>query len=181
MLNIANRNKIETDRLILRHYQKNDLKDIFKNYASDKDVARYFCWDHPYRNLQETKKAVERWEKVGGVIKKYRYYIEIKKTHEVIGFCSIVPRDNGVPDLGYAIGRKWWNQGIMSEACKAFIATLFLDGYDKIAVKAEFFNIASLKVIKKCGFKFIEQKALFYPKLNRCIIFNYYELNKIKK
>ena len=39
---------LETDRLILRRYQAEDYKAMYKNWASDSQVTKYLMWPtHP--------------------------------------------------------------------------------------------------------------------------------------
>ena len=64
----------------------------------------------------------------------------------------------------------------MSEACKALIDYLFELGYPKILIRADERNIASNRVIEKCGFTFINKERA----INRSeeVTVNCYELQK---
>ena len=58
-------------------------------------------------------------------------------------------------EIGYCIGRKWWHQGIMSEALKA-VMDFFFDtvGANRIESRHDPNNPHSGLVMKKCGMKY---------------------------
>ena len=84
------------------------------------------------------------------------------------------------PEIGYCLSRKYWNQGLMTEACKAFIKYLFDIGFTKVLIKAVVENIGSNRVIEKCGFKFTHQEHLEHqsPFKPNPVTLNCYELIK---
>ena len=172
----------ETNRLVLRYLDDTDLDAVFSNYANDDEVTKYLTWT-THQSIEDTKKVFEMWKKESLNLKKFHYFIEWKETHELIGSCSVVEFVNGNPEIGYVLGRKWWNPGFMTEACKKLIELLFQEGYTKILIKAAVNNVASLKVIQKCGFQFIKQEEVFCPLKNQTHLCNFYELynNKLPK
>lgn len=169
--------KLETNRLILRYLEDSDLESVYYNYANDDEVTKYLMWP-THKSLNETKKIMDLWKHEDERLKKYHYFIELKETHELIGSCAVANFINGFPEIGYVIGRKWWNQGIMTEACNKLIEVLFNDGYNKIIIRAEVANIASNKVIEKCGFKFVKQELVAVPLKNKEVLCNCYEKTK---
>ena len=77
----------------------------------------------------------------------YAMYVE----SEIVGFINDVGYENGTIEVGYFISPKHWNRGFCSEALKAVIIELFRIGFH--TVKAGYFeeNIASRRVMEKCG------------------------------
>ena len=67
----------ETERLILRRYEKEDVRDLFE-YLSDKEVVKY----EPYKPLtfEETKENLE-W-RIGT---NEMIAVELKNSHKMIG------------------------------------------------------------------------------------------------
>ena len=59
---------------------------------------------------------------------------------------------NRAAEIGYAIGRKYWGQGITAEACSALVDWAF-EEYDlaRICARAELENRQSLRVMEKLG------------------------------
>ena len=51
---------IETDRLLLRKYEITDSDDMFRNWVTDPEVSRFWCWK-PHGNIDETKLLLQGW------------------------------------------------------------------------------------------------------------------------
>ena len=66
----------------------------------------------------------------------------------------------------------------MSEACLRVIDFLFSLGYRKVYLRAQIENVASNRVIKKCGGKFIECKEMDRSLKNDKVIVNCYVVTK---
>ena len=66
----------------------------------------------------------------------------------------------------------------MTEACQALIKYIFALGYKKIVIAADENNIASNRVIEKCGFTFTykETRTPISRFKNGTAIINHYEL-----
>ena len=146
---------IETARLDLREICESDTESIYNNWCTDPEVTKYMTWD-VHKDVEETKEIVNMWLKDD----KDRYVIVLRETNEIIGMIDVVKIIDGVPDIGYVLGSKWWNNGYMSEACEAFIESLFAKGYKKLRIEAAVENIASNRVIEKNGFNLVETKDM---------------------
>ena len=89
--------------------------------------------------------------------RKYILAIVLKESGEVIGNilqCNGTNRYMNTVEVGYAIGKKYWNKGYMSEALKAMIDLLFESGVHKVNACHIPENIASGRVMEKCGMKY---------------------------
>ena len=51
---------IETSRLILRRFKKDDSKDMFKNWASDNKVTKYLSWE-AHENIKKSEDIISMW------------------------------------------------------------------------------------------------------------------------
>ena len=152
-------NFIETERLLLRKIKETDAEPMFRNWASDPEVTKYMTWN-PHENIEVTKTIINHWLEEEKDPKTIRFVITLKNSDEPIGSIDVVDYINGVPEIGYCLSRKYWNHGLMTEACKAFTKYLFDKGFKKILIKAVVENIGSNRVIEKCGFKFTHQEYL---------------------
>lgn len=142
---------LETDRLILRYMEEKDRHDIFININHDKDVLQYFIDKYC---LNESEMTLDKTIKYCLEAKRYLFGIELKDTHEVIGMilqCSTPNQTFNSSEIGFAIGKKYWNQGYVSEAFKKVIEFLFEQGVHKIIASHIVGNNASKRVIEKCG------------------------------
>ena len=155
---------IETDRLVLRPLRIEDKHSIFLNINNDKEVVKYFitkyCESESEMTLDKTIKYCLENEL-------YLFAIELKDTHEVMGMmieCSGPSTYFNVAEIGFAIGQKYWNHGYVSEATKAMIKLLFDSGVHKVVASHIVENIASKRVLEKCGmiFEGIRKDDVFY-------------------
>lgn len=168
---------IETDRLLLRKFNVNDAKSMYENWTSDEEVTKYLTWN-AHTSVEQTKHILNIWIKEYEKPNTYRYAIVLKETNELIGSIDVVGYVDGCPEIGYCLSRKHWNNGYMSEAIKAFINFLFDKNFNKIVIEANVNNIASNKVITKCGFKFthIEEKEHCSIFKLEPVVVNWYEI-----
>ncbi len=141
---------IKTERLILRKYNINDVEDIFANYATDKKVTKFLSWQ-PYKNIDSLKDFVSS-QVLNYTNNIYNWVIEY--SGQVIGSVSVINTDekNESCEIGYCLGFKFWNMGLMTEAVSAVIKFLFLEvGYNRIYAKHDIENPASGKIMTKCN------------------------------
>lgn len=154
---------IETQRFILRKFTIFDAEAMFKNWASDEDVTKYLSWD-THMSIDDTINYLNF------VIETNQscYAIVDKKTKEVIGSIANVKEnaDFTVCDVGYCLGKKYWNQGILTEVLFRYLEELFINRGYKI-VEASFVkeNYASGQVMNKCGMHFLYKSLELKDKL----------------
>lgn len=151
-------NRLESERLILRHFTLEDAEEMFSSYASDQEVTRYLSWHH-HESVEQTKMILGYWIKEYEDLKTERFAIILRATGELIGGIDIVDFVDGKPEVGYVLARRYWNNGYMSEACKLFLSHLEQLGYKEIVIEANENNIGSNKVIEKCGFTFTHKET----------------------
>ena len=145
---------METERLNLRHIRREDAQTIFDTWANDPEVTKYMTW-LPHESVRTTERIVAMWLDEYKNDNCYRYGIELKSAGTLIGMIDVVGYEKGVPVIGYCSGRKFWGNGYMTEALKAFINELVSDGYHEIMIEAMPENIGSNRVIQKAGFELV--------------------------
>ena len=144
---------LETERLFLRPLDENDSEAVYA-MRSDKDVMRYI---REPQNRRETENWIRlissRWqaEKIGfcGIFE--------KKTGLFLGWCGVWRlKETDELEIGYAIGKDFWNRGYATEAARSFLQYAFETlKSDKITAVAEPENTASRRVMEKLGMKFV--------------------------
>ncbi len=145
--------RLETDRLVLRPFRKEDAAPMFRNWASDSEVVKFLTWP-VHENAGISEKVVTSWVESSGSPQNYQWAIELKEIKEPIGSISAVKTDDRTEsaDIGYCIGQKWWGQGITAEALQAVIAFFFREvGMNAVSACHDPRNPNSGKVMKKCG------------------------------
>ena len=148
---------LETERLILRRCVAEDAGARFRNWAGDPEVTKYMTW--PTHSSEEVSAMViEDWQKQCEKPDCYLWMIVPKELGEAIGSMSVVePIDDKIQaaEIGYCIGRRWWHQGITSEALSRVMNFLFDEvGVQRIEARHDPRNPHSGAVMRKCGMKY---------------------------
>jgi len=146
---------IETTRLLLRRFMKDDAVSIFRNWARDPEVSKHLTWE-PHLNIETTEKILEMWLDQYDSSEVYNWAIVSKDTRQPIGSVSVVNLSNESRkcELGYCLGRKYWGLGLMTEAVKAVMEYLFNTvGFNRIQAYHHIDNPASGRVMVKSGMK----------------------------
>lgn len=153
---------IETDRLILRRFERSDAQAMFDNWASDDEVTKYLTWP-THTETAVTKAVLKTWEAQYARDEFYNWAIVLKENGpEPIGNISVVRWDGETPAMGYCLGRRWWHRGIMSEALGAVLDFLFHRvGVERVEAEYDTDNPHSGGVMRKCGMTFdgVKKKA----------------------
>ena len=170
---------LETERLILRPFEYEDKEAMFYNWTSDIEVTKYLTWS-PHQSIEQTFNLLNIWIEQYKKAERINFGIVLKETNELIGGIDVVGYEDGIPIIGYVLSRKYWNCGYMSEACLKLIDFLFLLGHNKIRIDAVKENIASNKVIQKCGGTFVGQFEDKFEKNQQTVLINKYVINKQK-
>lgn len=148
---------IETDRLILRRFERSDAPAMFDNWANDDEVTKYLTWP-THTDVSVTEGILGEWVPQYEDDTFYNWAIVLKDNGpEPVGNISVVrwEKDGQVPVVGYCLGRRWWRQGIMTEALGAVIAFLFEQvGVGRIETYHDPNNPHSGGVMRKCGMAF---------------------------
>lgn len=146
---------IFTERLILRKINEYDYKQAFKNWCSDKEVAKYVMWNH-HENEETTKELYNNWISEYDKPFTFRWVVELNDTHELIGMIDVVKfkKEDKRAEIGYCYGSRYWNKGYATEALKAVIDYLLnIINVELVVSGFEVSNIASGKVMEKAGMK----------------------------
>ncbi len=118
--------RLETERLVLRRFTKEDALAMYQNWASDEEVTKYLTWP-THTCLEVSQKVIADWIKSYEKEDYYQWAIVYKEQGKPIGSISVVEKKEEISmvHIGYCIGRDWWHQGITSEALKAVMEFLF--------------------------------------------------------
>ncbi len=145
--------EIETERLILRGFKKEDAPLMFKNWANDERVTKYLRWT-PHKNVDLTYMLCEMWEKESKELNNYQWVIIYKENNEPIGSIGLVDinekKKSG--EAGYCISYDYWGKGLVIEALDKIMEYLKTIGFVRIQAFHDVENPNSGKVLIKCGF-----------------------------
>ena len=146
---------LETERLILRRWEKNDAESLYE-YAKDPDVGPIAGWP-AHRSVEESRDVIKNV--FNG---KEAYAICLKTDNKAIGaielklngYTDMTERDDEC-ELGYWLGKPFWGQGIVPEAVKEMLRHAFEEiGMTTVWVGYYEGNAKSKRVQEKCGFRY---------------------------
>ena len=161
--------RLETDRLILREWNKNDLDDLYE-YASVPSVGEMAGWPH------HESKEVSLYRLNKFIEEKKTFAVVYKENNKVIGSLGVEFYDNedkltefnnyNGREIGYVLSKDYWGLGLMPEAVSVVIDYLFNKlNYDFLLCGHFDKNNRSRRVQEKCGFK-PYRKLVFDTNLN---------------
>ena len=146
---------LETERLILRPFIKEDAKDVFE-YLKEPLVNCFACMK--LNSLEETYKLIDERSKDT----EYIFAIVLKENNKVIGEIDSHPESTS-PNINSALdtfspcwmlNKKYHGNGYAYEAAHAFFDYLFNQkGARRIYAYTEDYNISSQKLCKKLGMR----------------------------
>lgn len=144
---------LETERLILRRFTIDDAEDMYNNWANSSKVTEFLSWT-PHTSVDETHRILQSWLDMYDNADKYNWGIVFKEIGQVVGNIAVfdVNSRHDRCEVGYCIGDKYWNIGIMTEALTAVIEFLFKEvNVHRITARHDINNIGSGKVMEKVG------------------------------
>ena len=144
---------LETERLILRPLYEKDAQEIYQNWASDPEVAKYMIWN-THQNVEVTRAWLFYVEKNIDEVGIYDWGFVRKSDQVLIGSGVLYYKeDRGMFSLGYNIMKACWKQGYASEAAARMVqfATEELHQQRLFACHAKD-NPNSGRVMEKIGF-----------------------------
>lgn len=83
-------------------------------------------------------------------------FLIVKRTRgapQLIGGCGLRPREDGAPELGYWIARRYWGLGFATEAASAVMQIARTTGLGRVYASHFLDNPASAAVLSKLGFR----------------------------
>ena len=143
-----------SERLVLRAPHEEDI-DALAHLANNANVATMVSrMPHPY-TANDAADFVRRTKL--GEIGKCVYAITKADNGAFLGCCGVEPTgDPRTVEIGYWLGEPYWNQGCTTEAAHALVDMVFRtrESVAQIDARCRVMNVASRRVVQKCGFQF---------------------------
>lgn len=140
----------ETARLLAKPAVIGDADVLFEHYASDPQVAKYMTWT-PHRSVDETKTFLTRCERVWSEGTAFPWVLRLRQDGSLVGVLEIRVGASAV-DIGYALVRRCWRQGFMSEAVTAVIEWAFAQpAIYRVWATCDSENVASARLLERVG------------------------------
>lgn len=148
---------IETKRLILREYTYEDFDGLYDILS---DAETMWHYPKPY-----DEKGTKRW--LDWSLDNYQKYgfglwaAVLKETGEFIGDCGLTMQNidgQQLPEIGYHIHKKYWRQGLGSEAARAVRDWAFENtDYESLYSYMKYTNTASYSTAATAGLKRVKE------------------------
>jgi [ribosomal protein S5]-alanine N-acetyltransferase len=147
--------KLETERLLLRDFVKDDWQRVLE-YQSNPLYLRYYEW------TERTPGAVQEF--VGWFLNhqsqepriKFQLAVVLKSSNQLIGNCGVRMNEANAleADIGYELDPKQWNHGYATEAAHAIVDF----GFSRFDVHRIWSwcvadNVGSAHVLEKLGMR----------------------------
>ena len=165
---------LKTERLLLRPFEECDRQQMVDILRNEEIKKTYMIPD-----FADKKEAEALFEKIMHISRSedhFEYGIYFKD--ELIGFVNDCEIKGWMIEIGYVIIPKYQGKGFATEAVQCCIGELFRIGFSQI--RAGFFqeNVASCRVMQKCGMQKIdfEEDIEYKGILHHCL---YYEIHKV--
>ena len=163
---------IETERLIISEFTP-DMAQVVRDNSLDEDNRRFVpdeVWETTEEAEETLKFLISQYAAADGP---FVYPVILKETEDNIGYVQLCPIGDGKWEIGYHIAKKYTGNGYASEAVRAFlpVAAKQVDINEIYGIcLAE--NVASIAVMKKCGFENVFAGIGLYQGEKREIIKN---------
>ena len=165
---------LETPRIYLRPFRPEDAADMYE-FCSQPEIEMVGWYAH--KDIGETKKLLEQWMANENI-----FAVVLKSTHKAIGYIAVhEDSEEGRADtkeLGFALNRQYYRQGLMSEAIRCVLDDLFSQDIFYVWACCFQHNVPSRKLIEKIGFAFVQEGTFFSSSFSKEIPSYEYRMTK---
>ncbi len=143
---------LETDRLTITEFTPDMAEAVHMN-SLDEDTRR-FVPDEVFETVEDAADTIDFLTSQYGGTEGPLVYPVLTKDGANVGYVQAVPLDEGQWEVGYHIGGAYTKRGYATEAVSAFLPVIMQKlGIDKISGICVSENLASRRVMEKCGFR----------------------------
>jgi RimJ/RimL family protein N-acetyltransferase len=143
-----------SSRVMLRWMTPADAEDIYEIF-SDKEVMRY--WSRgPLVTRDEAREMLVSIERCFRERALYQWGIARQPDDRIIGTCTLRHIDAAHlrAEVGYALGRASWGQGLMNEALDRLLAFAFgVLALRRLEADVDPRNLRSIRCLERLGFR----------------------------
>lgn len=151
--------KLETERLALRPIVLDDAALLVELFDDDWDAIKQ-TGRMPY---PPTEQALRGWLAGHAGPLSHSFLVTLRQDGRAIGVIGFGGETGGA-ELGYALGRRFWGQGYVTEAVRALVDLAREVGVRRLDAYSFIENPASARVLEKTGFRDLGVAARDYPK-----------------
>tara|TARA_Y100000310_G_scaffold251715_1_gene258322 strand:+ start:38748 stop:39269 length:522 start_codon:yes stop_codon:yes gene_type:complete len=146
------RKKFKTEDFVIRSFKKGDEESL-QEHINHKSVYRYTLRvPYPY-TIKDAREWIERNMSLDKKKKKDEINLAIEVKGDVVGGIGFIKIEKHKAEIGYWIGKRLWNKGIMTRAVKLMTKFAFNNlKLRRIYATINPRNKGSARVLEKCGY-----------------------------
>jgi len=144
---------VASARLTIRPINENDLEDLLA-VNGDPAVTRFLPYD-TWQSVEDGKTWLARMTALAQAGTGQQFVIELTQSRTVVGSVLLFRYDESSKraELGYVLGRKYWQHGLMREALARFVTHCFASlGLRRLEAEVDPVNQASNTLLIRLGF-----------------------------
>ena len=146
--------RLSGERVELRHLTEADAPALLAVFG-DPEVMRFWS-SPPLAGLGAARSLIAEIDALFHRRELFQWGVCMRGGHEVLGTCTLyhVEADHRRADIGFALGRASWGQGLASDAVATLIGFAFEAlGLHRLEADADPENVRSLRVMERQGFR----------------------------
>lgn len=137
-------------RLVLRPAVVGDADEVFDRVSGDPEVTRFLMWP-THLDVTETRRVLI--QQLISTANDRNWVITLRRSEDIVGLISSRRRVSYAAEIGYCLGRRWWNMGYMSEALKLVLGELAADPQMfRVWATCHIDNSRSARLLQGAGF-----------------------------
>lgn len=149
--NDQTRDRIQTERLIIRKFTDNDVEALFRIF-SDEELNTFLPW-YPLKSMAEAVDLLNnRYLNANSLYDGAGFAVCLKEDDVPIGYVNVSGDDSH--DLGYGLLAQYRKKGYMREAVSAVISLAKKEGIKYLTATHDVNNPKSGEVMKAVGMEY---------------------------
>lgn len=146
---------MQTDRLLLDSLTREDAENVF-SLTSDPRVARYMRFD-AHTTLKQAQELIEHYRASDA-----GFSVRALNTGEFVGVIALVRSEENPTDYSLSLfsSPAFWNRGYSTELLECMKTYASVLGAGTLTAYIHGGNLASCRVVEKCGFTMAEKWEL---------------------
>ena len=153
---------LETERLTLRPWTERDAEELY-SLASDPDIGPMTGWE-PHSDSEHSRSVIDNILTRPGT-----FALVEKATGRIVGCMSLsfgedatIRVEPSESELGFWIGKPYWNRGFATEAANRMLEYAFTEqGCDKVWCLCLEANVRCIRVQEKLGFLYRKNEDIY--------------------
>lgn len=145
---------IDAPRVRLRWLTAEDVPALYTVF-SHAEVTEYWSWP-AFTEMAQAQALLENIHQLFADRELYQWGVADRSNDQVIGTVTLwqIHEDNRRAEIGFALARDRWGQGLMQEALRAFLGNCFgVLGLHRIEADVDPDNVSSLRLLERLGFQ----------------------------